>query len=240
LNSRDKKLEVIRKLFYREYSSSNWNDRIRKELSPKTKVLEIGAGSGKGYQNWIDYTSICKYSLGIDLDPRVSQNPNFHETSVTSAYQLEQFSETTFDLLLSNMVAEHIDDADKFIEQQLALMGSDSKSIHHTVSKFYYSSLLNYVIPESVKYWLIEKLGSGRPSKDVFPALYKLNSKRMLRALSKRHGCEIEIERYRSPPGYLRRSYILMMVYVIIDLPVTLLFPAMKPGLIFTIKKRKK
>ena len=235
--TRDKKLENIRALFYRDFSFDNWTNRIKSLLSTESSVLEIGAGSGKGHQNFIDYRSLCDFSLGIDLDPRVLDNPNFHENSNISAYELDQYKDRKFDLILSNMVAEHIDDPDEFIKQQLALMHSNSQSIHQTVSKYYYSSLANYVVSDRVKFWLIEKLGSGRASKDVFPAHYLLNTKKDLLKLANKHGCEIEVERYRAPPGYLRRSYILMLIYVLIDFPLSFLIPAIQPGIIFTIRK---
>ncbi len=237
---RDTKLENIRRLFYRNYNADMWSEKIKELLNSRKIVLEIGAGSGSGHQSWIDYRSLCEYSLGIDLDPRVLENPNFHETANIGAYELNKYSDRCFDLISSNMVAEHIDNADEFLTQQLALMDVNSVSIHHTASKYYYSSLANYVIPESVKYWLIEKLGSGRPSKDVFPAHYLLNSKSDLMKLAKKHDCEITVERYRAPPGYLRRSYILMLIYTIIDIPLAFLVPAVKPGIVFTISKKNR
>lgn len=238
--NRSKKLEKVTKIFYPSFDEHHWNKRIAGMTEPNMRVLEIGAGSGDGFQYRFPFAGKCKYSLGIDLDPRVMENDNFSETRVASAYQLDPTDIGKFDLIVSNFVAEHIDDSDMFVGKQLALLEDGGVAIHHTVSRFYYTSLLNLVFTDSMKDWLILNLGSGRPSEDIFPAFYLLNDARQLSLVAKNNNCDISIERYRIPPGYLRRSTILMMLYTIIDWPLSKIFPAIQAGLIFKITKKPK
>ena len=55
------------------------------------------------------------------------------------------------------MVAEHIDDGRKFITNQLSVLTNDGILLHSTVSKYYWTSIINDKVPERLKNWLINK-----------------------------------------------------------------------------------
>lgn len=234
---RTEKLRHIEALFYRGFDENSWFDTVLRAVTPESRVLDIGAGSGEGLQNHLTAKGRCAYAAGIDLDPRVVTNPHYDETRHMSAYDLPGAFEQPFDVIYSTMVAEHIDDPDRFIEAQLSVLAPGGVMVHHTVSRYFYTSLLNSLVSEDTKNALIARLGSGRKPADIFPAHYKLNSVEDLSALAKRHGLKLEIERYSSSPGYLRRSYTLMLLYVLIDKPLAALIPALRPGLIFTMRR---
>ena len=237
-DARARRLAHVSRVFYPDYDPDHWERRVERLVGERDRVLEIGAGSGEGHQYRVMLAGRPGGSLGIDLDPRVLDNPNFDETAVLSAYDLDAATHGTFDVVLSNYVAEHIDDPLRFLERQVALMNDGGRGVHHTVSRFYYASLVNVMVPEGVKHWLIRHLGSGRLSEDVFPAHYLLNDAGALRRLADATGCDIAVERYRVSPGYLRRSTVLMVLYSLVDIPLSALFPALKAGLVFTVTKR--
>lgn len=234
---KDHKLRAIESIFYRGFDENAWFDSILRRVRPDSRVLDIGAGSGEGLQNHLSTRGRCAHSVGIDLDPRVMGNPYYDETRQMSAYDLAGSFDQKFDLIYSTMVAEHIDDADRFIEAQLSVLKPNGIMIHHTVSKYFYTSLLNHIVSEKTKNYLISRLGSGRSPEDIFPAHYLLNSAVDLKALARRHNLNLTVSRYSASPGYLRRSYVLMLLYVIADKPLSTVLPAIKPGLIFTMQR---
>ena len=230
---KDQKLKLIQRTFYRRFDDDYWFRSLSEHVESSSRTLELGAGSGEGLQNQRSPKGMCAFAVGIDLDERVLRNPNYDETRLVSGYALGSEFDYRFDVIHSTMVAEHIDDPVRFVESQLAVLADGGVMIHHTVSKYYYSSLLNLVLSERTKNWLIAKLGSGREPEDVFPAHYRLNSARDLRRLAKHFGLRVRLTRVSAPPGYLRRSIGLMLVYVAVDKLLRALFPAITSNLIF-------
>ena len=234
---RDAKLELIRKLFYSKEEKEGWFSELEKLCNEDSTILEIGSGSGIGKQNAL-YPK-ARQIVGIDLDERVLDNPNLDVARNISAYEVDKaLGDYQFDLIYSHMVAEHIDDDRRFLTSQLALLSPGGKMLHSTVSKYYWTSLINDFVPETFKYWLIEKLGSGRTEQDVFPTHYLLNSERQIRDLSRELGVDYRIIRHDEAPGYLRRSFILMILYTLIHKPLQFLFPALRAKFVFVIEKR--
>ncbi|MEJ8560702.1 methyltransferase domain-containing protein [Yoonia sp. GPGPB17] len=231
---RDQKLALIRRLFYRRAVPDLWFAELQRHITSGSVVLEIGSGSGKGKQNFL-YPDVKKI-VGIDLDERVLANPNLDEAHHISAYDIaDVVGAQRFDVIYSQMVAEHIDDGRRFIAEQLKALDDNGVLIHSTVSKYYWTSLINDFVPEAVKFWLIRTLGSGRTEADVFPTHYQLNSARQIKEICEDLDVDFSIVRQDEPPGYLRRSLILMVIYTAIHKPLQLIFPALRPSLIFIV-----
>ena len=233
---RDKKLEFIRRIFYANQKKDAWFSELEQLCNEESTILEIGSGSGAGKQNLL-YPK-AKMIVGIDLDERVLRNPNLDVAKNISAYEInEKLSDYKFDLIYSHMVAEHIDDGERFLASQLSALKPGGKILHSTVSKYYWTSLVNDFVPEAIKYWLIENLGSGRKQQDIFPTHYKLNSESQIKKLCGDLNVKYRIVRQDEAPGYFRRSLILMMVYTLFHKPLQFLIPALRPKFIFIVQK---
>ncbi len=231
---RQKKLDLITKIFFRKSTPKLWFKLVCENIERNSVVLEIGSGSGQGMQNQ-DYPKVKKI-IGVDLDDRVLNNPYLDSALCIPAHDINKhLHEKNIDCIYSQMVMEHIDNTEHFIATQLNLLSPNGKIIHSTVSKYYWISMINNLVPETTKNWLIKNLGSGRNSEDIFPALYNLNSAQQLCELSKKLSFNYKIVRQDEPPGYLRRSIILMILYTIIHKPLQAIFPALRPTFIFII-----
>ncbi len=236
VQTRDAKLGKIRSWFYPGTSFDAWFATVQELTKPEMTICEIGSGSGSGFQNQL-YPK-ARFTFGLDLDERVLTNRFLNRAAHGSAYDLPRLAEgRKFDLIYSHMVVEHIDDPQRFIAAQLECLAPGGTIMHSTVSKYYWSSLINDLVPESLKNLLISKLGSGRPSEDVFPAHYRLNSEADIRRTAQHFGLTYTIKRSDQAPGYLRRSMILMLVYTAIHKPLQFLFPALRPTLMFTLRR---
>jgi SAM-dependent methyltransferase len=234
--NRDEKLKFVKSWFYAGTSFEAWFQTVEQQVKPHMKVCEIGSGSGQGFQNK-QYPK-AKFIFGMDLDPRVLQNPFLNRAAVGSAYDLEKLVESKkFDVIYSHMVVEHIYNPRKFIEAQVNCLKPDGIIIHSTVSRYYWSSLVNNLVPDRIKNWLIQRLGSGRTSEDTFDAYYKLNSATQVAELAKTLNLDYSISRSDQAPGYLRVSIVLMLIYTTIHKPLQAIFPALRPTLIYSFKK---
>ena len=234
--NRNSKLQLVRNLFYSKSRIDLWSKVLDDLTQPHFEVLEIGSGSGRGLQNQF-YPQVSRI-VGIDLDDRVLSNPYLDQALKISAYDLEEnFTIDKFDIVYSHMVAEHIEDAQKFISSQLNCLNNRGVIIHSTVSKYYWTSMINDFVSVKIKNWLIKKLGSGREADDIFPAFYTLNSERQIRKVCDDLNVYYTIIRQDEPPGYLRGSLILMFLYTMLHKPLQFIFPALKPTFIFIISR---
>lgn len=234
--NRNKKLELVRKIFWPNATLNLWYEILKDFTQPHFEILEIGSGSGRGIQNQL-YPNVANI-FGLDLDERVLSNPHLNKAFNISAYEIEEkFKNVKFDIIYSHMVAEHIRDSNRFISTQLNCLKDGGILIHSTVSKYYWTSLLNYIVPVSLKNWLIRTLGSGRESDDIFPAHYQLNSEKQILEVCLKLNASYRIIRQDEPPGYLSRSFILMIIYTMVQKPLAIIFPSLRPTFIFLISK---
>lgn len=218
-------------------SDDFWFEIINQYVGKESVVLEIGSGSGIHPQNTL--RPQCAHLTGVDFDKRVLSNSNLDK-----AYALEPSQELTdilggkrFDVIYSHMVAEHIEDPKKFVAQQLALLSEGGVIIHSTVSSYSIVSILNRVLPERLKHFLIEKLGSGRTGSDVFPAYYQLNSEAQLDILKQEFGLNIFSIYYDTGSGYFAQVPLLGLIYGVVQKVLCLGVEKMNGRLIFIIWK---
>lgn len=235
---RDRKLQLIRRWFYPDTSTTRWLDIVNSYCHAGAEVCEIGSGSGKFPQNQ-NYPEVSSI-FGIDLDTRVLTNPNLGDARVGSADDLCALVEgRKFDVIYSHMCAEHVENPESFIRPQLKCLKQDGMIIHSTVSKFYWTSMINRFVPRRIKAWLIREIASGRTADDIFPAFYRLNSKAAIQSYSELFDIDFEIHRFDLPPGFLRRSLILMLIFTGIHRPLQFLVPSIRPGFVFVLKRKR-
>lgn len=235
--NRNAKLDLVTRIFYRSNVKDLWYQTLKELTNRDSAVLEIGSGSGKGMQNTL-YPPVADI-VGIDLDERVLENPYLSTAKHTSAYCIaEEFKGQKFDVIYSNMVAEHIDDGLAFIDSQARLLAPGGVILHSTVSRYYWVSMINKFTPIVVKNWLIKNIGSGREADDIFPTHYRLNSTAAIRKICAKTGLEYRILRQDEPPGYVRRSLILMLIYTAIHKPLQKCFHPLRHTFIFLLAEK--
>lgn len=237
MNGQRKKLKIFCKIFYPKYSFSAVQDLIISHCGPNSQVLEIGAGSGKGMQTKINLRGRVKRVVGIDLDPRVLENSSLDESYQMDVMDIGEKLARKFDVIFSVMVVEHIEDPRRFLDRQLELLTPGGVLIHYTVSRYSPVSMIANWVPEWLKLWLIQTLGSGRTKKDVFKTFYRLNSASDVRKYLDSKNAKLIASYWDGPPGYLRRSFILMFVYWVFHKPFQYLFPMIRPNFVFVVFK---
>lgn len=223
------------RLFYRKEDPWLWLRRVEAHCTASSTLLEIGAGSGIAPQNTA-YPSVGTV-YGIDPDSRVLENPHLAQAWRMMASEINTLpADLRFDCIYSRYVAEHIEDGEAFLGAQLKRLKPDGVLVHSTVSAYHWTSLLNDLIPRRLKVWMTRNLGADRDDEDVFEAYYALNKKQQIARISQRLGCTFEIIRQDLPPGYLKRSFVLMFLYSLIHKPLQAIFPALRPHFLFIIR----
>lgn len=204
---RRERLQLWRAQEFPDFDPWHFNTTVASEVNENSRVLEIGAGSGIGLQTQMPLKSRVAFYAGVDIDPRVLNNPMLHEARVADAAELP-WDDNTFDLVFHTMVAEHLESPEASVRESLRVLKPGGLLIFHTVSFWYYASLVAAVTPHWFHRFFVKHLGMGRIEDDVFPTVYRINTKRDILRIADACGADVEIENIRVPPAYLAFSWL--------------------------------
>ncbi|WP_052954564.1 class I SAM-dependent methyltransferase [Microvirga vignae] len=219
------------KRLWQQFYPNNYTDAFERHVAslvkPDMKVLEIGAGSGSGLQNVFALKAHCAFYAGVDLDPRVLDNPYLDYAQVADASRLP-FKDAAFDLVFHKMVAEHLEDPQAALIETARVLKTGGQLIFETPSRFYYPMLIARVTPTWFHRFYVRYFASGRTENEVFPTYYRLNDRRTIEMLCREVGLEPTITFHSTPPGYLRFSVVTFLLGVFYERSLERRFPALR------------
>ena len=188
-------------------SGKNWDDelfrqRILKHMRPEHVVLDLGAGAGIVTQ--MNFKGHAQKICGVDLDPRVVDNQMLDEGRVSDAGDIP-YDDSLFDLVFSNNVLEHLAEPAAVFKEVTRVLKPGGLYLFKTPNKWHYvptiARLTSHGFHQSVNRW------RGREIADVFPTLYRANTKSGVQGLAATTGFEVvSIERIERRPEYMRFS----------------------------------
>jgi SAM-dependent methyltransferase len=199
--------ESVRVLDERWYANvrDNWDDQLLRDwvlarVTPDSAVLDLGAGAGIVTQmNFHDHAArVC----GVDLDPRVAENPYLHEAKVADGERIP-YGDAEFDVVLTDNVLEHLDEPVKVFAEVARVLKPGGYFLAKTPNRWHYMPIIARLTPHAF-HRFYNRL-RGRASVDTFPTRYRANSIGQLQRLAATAGFEItRIELVESRPEYLR------------------------------------
>jgi len=185
----------------------NWDDQLLRDrvlarINPGSSVLDLGAGAGIVTQmNFRDHAArVC----GVDLDPRVTENPYLHEAKVGTGERIP-YGDGEFDVVFADNVLEHLQDPRQVFAEIARVLKPGGWFLAKTPNRWHYMPIIARLTP----HWFHRAYNRrrGRAGEDTFPTVYRANSTGQLRALAAATGFEIErLELVESRPEYLRMN----------------------------------
>ncbi|MEO2018040.1 MAG: class I SAM-dependent methyltransferase [Fuerstiella sp.] len=203
---RRQRLQEWRSKEFPDFDPWHFNTTVEEAAPEGGDVLEIGAGSGVGLQTQMPLKSRVKRYAGVDIDPRVMDNPHLHEAHVADAVALP-FADNSFDLVFHTMVAEHLADPTASVRESLRVLKPGGLLMFHTVSFWSYASLVAAATPHWFHQFFVRHLGMGRIEDDVFPTHYRINTASAISRIARELGVAADVENIPVPPAYLAFSY---------------------------------
>ena len=196
----------VRDRLYPDSASRDAQVRLREildaELRPDSRVLELGAGTGRIPQH--DLKGCCAELVGADFDRRVLENPRLDRGVVLEDDRLP-FQDESFDLAFSIAVLEHIERPREFLGEVARVLRPGGAFVSLTPNRWHYVSIAAALTPTS--FHRRYNAWRGRPEADTFPTFYRLNSGRALRRHGAACGLGLEsLERIEVAPTYLSFS----------------------------------
>jgi len=178
------------------HSQTRYGEELDRVLKPGMRWLELGCGHQiipdfltplEKQRAWVDSARLF---VGVDADQGLLSHPLLKLRAKALGGTLP-FRDGAFDVVTSNMVAEHLPDPKSVLLDVRRVLRPGGKFVFHTPNYLYYLILIASVTPDWLKKWLILRL-EHRPAVDVFPAFYRINTERRIRELAAETGFRVE------------------------------------------------
>lgn len=204
------------------------------------EVLDFGAGRG-GF--WHDDPSAYRRELrdlrsagatvtACDVDAVVLTHPCSHRQVVISPSEPLPFADGAFDVIVSDMTFEHIEESARIASELLRILKPGGYICARTPNRFGYVRVMASLIPNRLHVAALKRVQPNRKAEDVFPTFYQLNSPSQARRAFA--GCDVFHFFDNAEPAYFfssRSLYAAMLV-------VHKLMPAfLATGVCFFIRK---
>jgi len=171
-------------------------------VTPESHVLDFGAGRGK----WVDLETGYKLSLttlkgrcaeivGVDVDPAVLTNPLMDRTAVIGPDGRIPLPDQSVDVIVSWAVFEHLPDPAASARELDRVLKPGGWICAWTPNRWGYVGIGARLVPNALHAKVLKRLNAagGREDHDVFPTVYRLNTRAAVQ---------------RAFPNYRHHSYI--------------------------------
>lgn len=208
--------------FYADFQS-NWDDElfrgsILRFVNEQTDVLDIGAGAG--IVQAMNFRGYARRVCGIDLDPRVLDNPYLDEARVGDARKIP-YPDCSFDVVIADNVMEHLAKPLDVFREISRVLKPSGRLIFKTPNRNHYMPLIARVTPYRFHQWLNKK--RGREALDTFPTEYLCNSREQISRIADSSGLEVQrIDFIEGRPEYLRLNALTYLFGIIYERLVNL------------------
>jgi 2-polyprenyl-3-methyl-5-hydroxy-6-metoxy-1,4-benzoquinol methylase len=194
----------IDRKFYPDFQK-NWDDwlfrdRILQVIGPQTRLLDVGAGAG--IVQAMNFRGIAQQVCGVDLDPRVTENPYLDEGRLSDAGAIP-YPDGSFDVVIADNVMEHLDRPEQVFRELVRVLRPGGKLLFKTPNRNHYMPIIARLTPHWFHQWVNRR--RGRHETDTFPTHYLCNSTAQVRSIAAQTGLDIDrLELIEGRPEYLR------------------------------------
>lgn len=184
---------------------SNWDDHrfrdgVLSHLTPGKTLLDLGAGAGILPQ--MNFKGHAHRVCGIDLDPRVVDNPMLDEGRLADGSTIP-YPDAAFDVVIANNVLEHLDAPATVFAEVARVLKPGGVFLFKTSNKHHYMPTIARCTPHSF-HQFYNRL-RGRAAVDTFPTHYRANTRRDVTKLAATSGLSVvTINLVEGRPEYLR------------------------------------
>lgn len=186
--------------------------RVNSLITPSCTVLDVGCGRGIYWDDPVrarrDLRVLkrkCLKVIGIDVDQQALGNPAIDEFRLIEggSWPLEDAS---VNLCLADSVLEHVADPEAFFGECQRVLKRGEYLCIRTPNIFSYFGLASQLIPDRLRNRVVTTVQDHREAEDIFPALYRCNTKGKIKQMLIKYGFEPCVYGHEAEPSYLSFS----------------------------------
>lgn len=187
-------------------------NRVYSLIQPSSVLLDVGCGRGEYAEDPVAvrrerrvFKGKCAKVIGIDVDQAGQRNPFLDEFRPITASRWPVADESV-DMLISDWVLEHVAEPETFFAECRRVLKPGGYLCLRTANARSYIALFSRLIPNRLHAAVLDKVQERRKREDVFPTLYRCNTRRKIRATLNRYGFDNCVYEHESEPYYLSFS----------------------------------
>ena len=200
-------IEKLDRALYPSYARNGddqlFRERILQHLTPAAVILDLGAGAGIVQQ--MNFLGLAARVCGVDLDPRVVDNPMLDEGKVADAGGIP-YPDAAFDLVFADNVLEHLPDPLGVFREIARVLKPGGVFLFKTPNKTHYMPTIARLTPHRF-HPFVNRI-RGRAEADTFPTRYRANTYSDVQRLAAASGFTVQkLDRIEGRPEYLRMTW---------------------------------
>jgi SAM-dependent methyltransferase len=187
--------------------------RVRELLPADGVALDIGCGRGTQDDDPVavrrDLRILrghCAKVIGIDVDEAGAENRFVDEFRPVGADMRWPVDDGSVDLGLADFVVEHVPDPDAFFSEAARVIKPGGHLCIRTINRRSYLGLASRLVPSGLHKATLRHAQPERKAEDVFPTLYRANTRRVLASALERAGFDATVYTSEDEPSYLTFS----------------------------------
>lgn len=188
--------------------------RVRALAYGLKTIVDIGCGRGVGAEDPVplkreirNLKTLGANVVGIDVDPNARANPLLSEFRLITSREWPVDSRFA-DLVICDNVIEHIEDPASFFLEIERITKPGAFICIRTPNVWSYVAIISRMIPNRYHGRVLSYAQDDRHEADVFPTVYRCNSKRLLQSELSKIRFDCVVYGYEAEPSYLSFSRI--------------------------------
>jgi len=189
-------------------------------IESSSVVLDVGCGRGAFLADPIEtrrdlhvLKDLCQRVIGIDVDPSSEKNQALSEFRLIESARWPVADES-IDVCVCDWVLEHAEDPGAFFAECGRVVRPGGYLCIRTMNVASYAGIAARAFPNGVHVELLRRLQRERRPRDIFPTVYRCNTKRKLQRMMDDAGFTSCVYGYNAEPSYLTFSRVLYRVGV--------------------------
>ena len=216
--------------------------RVQELLPADGVALDVGCGRGAQQDDPVrirrDLRTLrgkCDRVIGIDVDPAAATNEFIDEFRLIGDDGVWPVDDRSVDTAVADFVVEHIPDPDAFFAEAARVIKPGGHFCVRTINVNSYLGVASRVVPDRLHTKVLGRVQPDREAQDVFPTVYRCNTRRKLRRALDGHGFDSAVFCSEDEPAYLTMS---RFTYRLGLLHRRLAPQAIRPGLVAFARRR--
>jgi SAM-dependent methyltransferase len=184
--------------------------RVQELLPSDGVALDIGCGRGTQADDPVEVRrdlrilrGKCERVIGIDVDPAAAENPFVDEFGLIEPGRPWPVETESVDLAIADFVLEHVEQPDAFFAEAARVLKPGATVAIRTINVRSYLGLASRLVPSRLHTGALRRVQPDRATEDVFPTVYRANTRRKLEAALDRGGFDAVVYGTEGEPSYL-------------------------------------